>query len=187
MKQLLGKKSFDMGLLGREYRKVVLHHRLVFCDNLSEYHMQVLVLHDLTLYFASKPILSDGGWVMAEVALICSTAIFVATRLRDDPELKQGGLAQLSIFSGLNNMPLMRRELGFTGISSVHEEDAEGQFAEDKQVFRHVDAAASDAAYAVTTRVLRRAHRTRPTSVRPLESERIDVERSLQVWAHCRT
>ena len=189
MKQLLGKSSFDMGLLGREYRKIVLHCRQVFGHHLSEHHMQMLLMHDLTLYYASKPILGDGGWVMAEMTLIGSTALFVAVRLRDDPELKQGSLAQLSISCGLNNLPLMRRELGLPGISSVHEEDAEGQFAADKRVFPHVNAAAADSALALATHVARRGNRTTPTSVRSLESERVDVERALQVRvrAHCGT
>lgn len=181
VKTALGKNAFDMGIRGCEYRKILSLHRTVFGKFVSEHHLQLLALHDISLYFASKPILSPGGWVMAEMTLLCSSGLFVAIRLLADPALTQGGgLARLSVHTALNNLRPMRRELGFAGISSMHEEDAEGQFAEDKVAFRRVNAAGGDTAYAIGTHVARSQCRSKPASVQPLESERVDVQRPVQ-------
>ena len=177
----LGKNAFDMGIRGCEYRTIMFLHRPIFSTLASEFHLQMLSMHDTALYFGSKPILSLGGWVMAELALICAIGLLVAVRLRADPTLAQGGgFARLSAHTALNNLRPMRRILGFPGIGSMHEEDAEGQFAVDKRVFGNVDAAAKDTAYAVATRVLRLSHNSKPARVRSSESERVDVQRPPQ-------
>lgn len=180
----LGKNAFDMGIRGCEYRRVFFLHRPIFSKLVSEFHLQLLSTHDIALYFGSKPILSSGGWVMAELALICAIGLLVAVRLRADPTLAQGGgFARLSVHTALNNLRIMRRELNFPGIRSMHEEDAEGQFAVDKRVFGNVDAAGGDTAHAIATKVARRSHCSKPASVRSNESERVDVQRPPQARA----
>ena len=87
----LGKNAFDMGIRGCEYRTIMFLHRPIFSTLASEFHLQMLSMHDTALYFGSKPILSLGGWVMAELALICAIGLLVAVRLRADPTLAQGG------------------------------------------------------------------------------------------------
>ena len=180
----LGKNAFDMGIRGCEYRTVFFLHRPIFGKLVSEFHLQMLAMHDIALYFGSKPILPSGGWVMAELALICAIGLLVAVRLRADPTLAQGGgFARLSVHTALNNLRIMRRALRFPGIRSMHEEDAEGQFAVDKRVFGNVDAAGGDSAYAVATRVARLSHNSKPEMVRSNESERVDVQRPPQAHA----
>lgn len=180
----LGKNAFDMGIRGCEYRTVFFLHRPIFGKLVSEFHLQMLAMHDIALYFGSKPILPSGGWVMAELALICAIGLLVAVRLRADPTLAQGGgFARLSVHTALNNLRIMRRALRFPGIRSMHEEDAEGQFAVDKRVFGNVDAAGGDSAYAVATRVARLSHNSKPEMVRSNESERVDVQRPPQARA----
>lgn len=128
--------AWQLGMLGCEYRKLMSLHRLIWQDHVTEYMLQLPELHDTTLHLASQPILSLGGWIVAEATIVCSTGLLVTGWRESDPNLEYAELAQLSVHTALNCLPIMRRKYGMPGISSMHEEDAEGEFAKDSHEFK---------------------------------------------------
>lgn len=175
IKAATGKKKFDLGIRGCEYRKVFLHYRNVFGGHTSEFVLQLAELHDLTLYLASRPLLETGGWKVAEYAIIGSVSLSVALRLRSD-SLATAEMAPLSQFTALNMLPIMRRCLGLSGISSCHEEDAEGEFAKDKDATKRVNMSGAGSAYQMASNVAMQ-YQSAP-KVKLLDSERVDAVRA---------
>jgi hypothetical protein len=125
------RSALDFGLRGCEWRKVIGAHREVHAPYVTEHTLQMFELHNVYLSVSGVELMGTALWKFAEYAAIGSISVYVEMLASED-ELEDKELAELSIFNMLNCSSTMRRRLKLASLSSIHEEDAEGDFAQVK-------------------------------------------------------